>query len=79
MLRPEREQHAVVVGGSLQLEVEGAAEALAEREAEGAVLAGAEGRVQHELHPARLVEEALGDERLLGGQGGERRRAPAAR
>ena len=38
---------------------------------EGAVQAGAEGRVQHELHPARLVEEALGDERLLGGQGRE--------
>ncbi len=71
VLRPERQQHAVVAGGGLQLEVEGAAEALAEREPEGAVLAGAERGVEHELHAARLVEEALGDERLLGGQGGE--------
>ncbi len=71
VLRAEREEHAVVGGGGLQLEVEAAAEALAQGEAEGPVLAGAERGVQDELHPARLVEEPLGDERLLGGHGPE--------
>ena len=46
-------------GRGLQLEVELAAEALAQRQAPGAVDARAEGRVHHELHAARLVEEAL--------------------
>jgi hypothetical protein len=47
------------VAAAWQLEVEALAELLAQREAPGAVDAAAEGRVQHELHAARLVEEAL--------------------
>src|SRR6185437_14871898 len=43
----------------LQLEVERAAEALAQRQPPGAVHPAAEGRVDDELHAARLVEEAL--------------------
>jgi len=72
VLRAEGEEHAVVGGGGLQLEVEGAAEPLAEREPQGPVLAGAEGGVQDELHAPGLVEEALGDERVLRGEDGER-------
>ena len=59
---PEREQNAVVRRGGLELEVEAPAEALAKREAPGAVDAASERRVQDELHAARLVEEALGDD-----------------
>ena len=68
---PEREHHRVVARRRLQLEVEAAAEALAEGEAERAVDAAAERRVDHELHPARLVEEALEDEVLLGREDAE--------
>ena len=59
VLRAEGEQDAVVVGGGLQLEVEAHAEALAQREAPRAVDPRPERRVHHQLHPARLVEEAL--------------------
>ncbi len=52
----------------LQLEVEGAAEALAQRQAPGAVDAAAEGRVDDELHAAGFVEEALEHDGVLGGQ-----------
>ena len=79
VLRAEREQDAVVGGRGLELEVEGAAEALAQREAPGAVDAAAEGRVEDELHAARLVEEALGDDRVLRGHRAERRAAPPRR
>ncbi len=65
MLRAEGEEDALVGRRRLQLEVERPAEALSEREAEGAVRTRAERRVHDELHPARLVEEALGDERPL--------------
>ncbi len=69
---PEREEDALVGGGRLELEVEGPAEALAEGEAEGPVHARAQRRVEDELHPARLVEEALGDERPPGGERAQR-------
>ena len=65
VLRPEGEQERVLGRGRLQLEVELAAELLAQGQRPGAVDAAAERRVQHELHPARFVEEALEDERLL--------------
>src|SRR5919109_1338666 len=65
MLRSEREQQRVVGGGRLQLEVELTAEALAQREAPRLVDAAAERRVQHELHAARFIEEALEHQRLL--------------
>ena len=66
VLRAERKDDRVVAGGRLQLEVEADAEALAQREAPGAVDARAEGRVHDELHAARLVEEALEDDVRVG-------------
>ena len=71
MLLGERDVEAVVGGGGLELEVEAAAEALAQGEAPGLVDAAAEGRVQDELHAAALVEEALGDDGGDGGDGAE--------
>ena len=65
MLRAEREQQRFVGRRRLQLEVELAAEPLAQREAPGLVDAAAERRVQHELHAARLVEEPLEHQRVL--------------
>src|SRR5437867_12193779 len=65
VLRPEREEQRVLGGGRLQLEVELAAEALPEREAPRLVDAAPERRVQHELHAAGLVEEALDYDRVL--------------
>ena len=56
---PERQHDGVFGGRGLQLEVEGAAEFLAQRQAEGAVDARAERRMDDELHAAGLVEEAL--------------------
>ena len=71
MLLGERDVDAVVGGGGLQLEVEAAAEALAQREAPGLVDAAAEGGVEDELHAAAFVEEALGDDGGLGWDGAE--------
>ena len=59
MLGAERQQHGVVAGRRLQLEVERQAELLAQGQAERAVHARAERGVHDELHAARLVEEAL--------------------
>src|SRR5437660_7044424 len=65
VLRPKREQQCVLGRRRLQLEVELAAEALAERQSPRLVHAAAERRVEDELHATRLVEETLEDERLL--------------
>ena len=73
VVRPEREHDGVVAGRGLQLEVERAAELLAQREPERAVDAPAERRVHDELHPAGVVEEALEHEPLLGGHRPEHR------
>src|SRR2546429_3277614 len=59
VLAAERQDDALLGRRRLQLEVEALAEFLAQRQAPRAVNAAAEGRVQHELHAARLVEEAL--------------------
>ena len=69
----EREHDGVVAGRRLQLEVEGAAELLAQREPERAVDPPAVRRVHHELHAAGLVEEALEHELLLRGHRAEHR------
>ena len=71
VLLGEGDVDAVVGGGGLQLEVEAAAEALAQGEAPGLVEAAAEGRVEDELLAAAFVEEALGDDGGLGGDGAE--------
>jgi hypothetical protein len=73
VLLGEADVDAVVGGRGLQFEVEAAAEALAQREAPGLVDAAAERRVQDELHAAALVEEALGDDGGLRGNGSEHR------
>ena len=70
--RRERQHDRVLGGRRLQLEVEGAAEAFAQREPPGAVDAAAEGGVNDELHAAGFVEEALEDESLLGRERAER-------
>ncbi len=71
VLGGQREEHAVVGRGGLELEIEGAAEALAEREAQRAVQPAAEGGVHDELRAAGLVEEALDDQGRLRGDGAE--------
>ena len=68
----ERDDDAVVGGGGLQLEVERAAEALAQRQAPGAIDARAERRVQDQLHAAGFVEEALGDHGCVRWHGAQR-------
>ena len=65
MLRPERQQHRVVGRRCLELEVELAAEALAQRQTPGFVDAAAERCVQDELHAAGLVEETFEHQRAL--------------
>ena len=72
VLRAERQHDRVVGGGRLELEVEGAAEALAQREPERAVQPPAVRRVHNELHAPGLVEEALDHETVERGHGTER-------
>ena len=74
-VRRGQRQHDVVLGRRrLQLEIELAAKALAQREAPGPIDAAAERRMDDELHAARLVEEALEHDRVLRRQAAERRR-----
>ena len=76
MLLGQRNIQAVVGGRSLQLEIEAAAEAFAQRQAPRLIDAAAEGRMQDQLHAAALIEEALGDD---GVQRGHRAQHGAAR
>ena len=71
VLGAERDIDALVGCGGLQFEVESGAEALAEGESPGAVEAASERGVDDQLHAAGLVEEALGDEFLVGGDDAE--------
>src|SRR5258706_10969901 len=75
MLFAERDIQAVVGGRSLQLEIEGTAEALAQGEAPSFVDARAERSMDHELHAAAFVEEALGDDGRLRGNCSQQRAA----
>ena len=59
MLRPERQQHRVVAGRCLELEVERQAELLAQRQPQRSVDAGAQRGVDDQLHAAAGVKEAL--------------------
>ena len=68
----EREDDVVLGRRRLQLEIELAAKALAQRQAPGAVDAAAIGRMDDELHAADLVEKALEHDRLLRRQAGQR-------
>lgn len=69
----QRQDDRVVGRGRLQFEVEAAAEALTQREPPRAVDAAAERRMNHQLRAARLVEETLHHERVLGRQRAQRR------
>src|SRR5690606_15952837 len=72
----EGDDDAVLERCRLQLEVELAAEALAQGKPPGTVDARAEGRMDDEMLIARLVEEALEDDVVVRGQkaeGGARR------
>ena len=60
----ERQHDGVFGGRGLQLEVERAAEFLAQREAEGAIDARAVRRVDDELLAAGFIEEALEHQRV---------------
>src|SRR5438874_11247272 len=71
VLRTERQDDGIFRRRRLELEVEAAAEALAERETPRAIDAAAERRVEHQLHSARFVEEPLQDETLLRGDRAE--------
>ena len=71
--RRKRQDDRVFRRRSLQLEVELAAKALAQRQAPGAVDAAAQRRVDHELHAARFIEEALEDDSLQRRQRAQRR------
>ena len=64
----QRQADAVVGGSGLELEVEGTADLLAQRHAPGPIDGRPEGRVDHQLHAARLVEEPLGYDAALGGR-----------
>ena len=71
-------QHDVIFGRrGLQLEIERAAEALAQRQAPGPVHPAAEGGMDHQLHAAGFVEEALEHDRIERRQGTERRASRA--
>src|SRR5919108_4340718 len=68
----EREHDVVLGRRRLQLEIELAAEALAQGKPPGAIHAAAVRRVDDELHAAGLVEEALEHERVLGREAPQR-------
>ena len=73
-VRRGQRQHDRVLGRrGLQLEIELAAEALAQRQAPGPVDAAAIGRVDDQLHAADRVEEALEHDPVLGRQAAQRR------
>ena len=77
VVRAQREDDRVVVGGRLELEVEGDAEPLAQRQPERPVDAAAVGGVDDELRALALVEEPLDDDPVPGRQAAER--GPAGR
>ena len=72
VLGSEREDDRVVVRRRLQLEVEGDAEPLAQRQTQRPVDAPAEGRVDDQLRTLAVVEAPLDDDPLTGGQVAER-------
>src|SRR5262245_3171574 len=63
--RSQRQNDVVLSGCRLKFEVELAAEALAQRQAPGPIDTAAIRRMDHELHSAGLIEEALEDEGVL--------------
>src|SRR6266851_4472434 len=66
MLSAERKDNAVIVRGGLQLEIECPAEPLTQGQAPGPVDPCAKRGVDHQLHAAGFIEEALEEQPLLG-------------
>ena len=64
MLLAQRQHNAIICCRGLQLEIEGQAEALANRQAPRAIDAAAKRGVQDELHAARFIKESFGDDGL---------------
>jgi len=61
------EDDAIVQCRSLELEIEGAVEPLAQGQSPGAVEARAVRRMHHQMHVADFIEEAFEDDAILGG------------
>lgn len=59
---------AIIQCRGLELEIEGAAEPLAQGQSPGAVEARAVRRMNHQVHVADFIEEAFEDDVVLGGQ-----------
>lgn len=68
MLVAEGENQPVIGGGSLEFEIESAAEALPEGEAPGSGDAGSERCMENKLHAPAFIEKAFGNDSLLRGQ-----------
>ena len=64
VLLAQGDHNSVVGGRRLQLEIEGPAKTLAQRQPPGAIDAGPERRMKNELHPAALVEKAFRHNRV---------------
>src|ERR1700742_3429763 len=73
----QRENNVILGCSRLQLEIEGPAEALAQRQAPGSVDPAAEWRVNYQLHAAGFVEKALEYDGIQRRQGAERSLARA--
>ena len=71
VLLGERDVEAVIGGSRLEFEIETAAETFAQGQSPGLVDACAKRRMNDELHAAAFIEEALRDDRLLGGYGAQ--------
>ena len=71
MLLGEGDVESVVGCSSLQFEIEAAAETLAQRQTPGFVDARAKRRMNDQLHAAAFIEEALGNDCALRGNGPE--------
>ena len=67
MLFGERDIQAVVCGRCLQLEIEAAAEALAQRQSPGFVDPRSKRCVDNQLHASTFIEEAFGNDGALRG------------
>src|SRR5207249_503371 len=73
--RRQREHDIVFGRRRLQLEIELAAEPLAQRQSPGPIDAAAKGRMDDELHAADFVEETLEHDRVLRREAAQRRKA----
>jgi len=74
--RVQRQQRAVVDRRGLDFEIEGLAQALANRQSERPIRAHSQRRVNYDLGAAQSVEETLGHDRMLVGNRAQRGEPP---